>query len=91
MDRKEYQKEWTRRKRLSTKPAKVSTEMVKMSTKEGVSTGLVVDKEKAIKLLKVCSALDRTVAGLYGRENMLDMVRYGDLTMREVRERLIKP
>jgi len=51
--------------------------------------GMTISKEKAVKLLRICSSLDHDIQGLNGRENMLDLVRMGDLTMREIRGRLV--
>jgi len=80
-EKREYQRQWVRQKR-----AKGST---KTAGSTVGSTDLVISKDKAIKLLKICNELDRTIPGLSGkRENMLDLVRMGVLTLREVRERL---
>jgi len=52
--------------------------------------GVMVDAKKAAKLLLICKKLDKEVAGLERRENMLDLVRFGvhGPTVREVRARL---
>lgn len=77
---KEVHKEYMRQKR------KVHT---KGSQNQEVHTdgsqGITVDKDQAIKLLHICDSLDKSINGLYGRVNMLDIVRRGSLTMREVR------
>ena len=51
---------------------------------------IYVTAEKAAKLLMVCHALDRQISGLQGKENLLNMVRYGvsGPTMAGVKESL---
>ena len=53
-----------------------------------LSKDITITKEKAIKLLKICSALDRRITGLQQPENMLDLVRYGSFTMKEIKGKL---
>lgn len=43
--------------------------------REGKAGG--TDHMTAAKLLMVCNALDKQMPGLQGKENLLDMVRYG--------------
>ena len=54
----------------------------------GEAPGVEISKAKAIKLLKICAALDREIQGLGQKESMLDLVRYGDMRMREVGKEL---
>lgn len=51
---------------------------------------IYVTAEKAAKLLMVCQALDKQISGLQGKENLLNMVRYGvsGPTMAGVKESL---
>ena len=56
--------------------------------KEGLPGGITIDKDKAIKLLKICNSLDRTIQGLGKRENMLGMVRYGGINMEDIKIQL---
>lgn len=67
--------------------------IAKRKERQGMTEGMtsvVVDKVKSIKVVKVCYALDRDIEGLAGkRENMLDLVSYGGIPMREVRRVLM--
>lgn len=50
---------------------------------------VLVNSEKAAKLMMICKELDKEMAGLGSKkENLLDLVRYGvsGPTMREVRD-----
>jgi len=51
---------------------------------------ITVDVKKAAKLLMICNSLNKQIGGLNGKENMLDLVRYGvnGPTMRVVMEKL---
>ena len=85
---KEKQKEATkdRVRRYRNKQKGVTLEGV---TLKGVTDySITIDKERAVKLLRVCHHLDRDITGLYGRENMLDLVRYGSISMRDVRNQI---
>ena len=51
--------------------------------------GVTITIDRAIKLLWICNTLDKTITGLAGKkENMLDLVRYGSISMRTVKEKL---
>jgi hypothetical protein len=57
--------------------------------RQGITEGITIDKDKAVKLTKIANALDKEVQGLGGkRENMLDLVRFGGIRMRDVRDRI---
>ena len=48
-----------------------------------------ITKEQAVKLLKVCIALDEKITGLYGKINMLELIRYGKMLMSDVKRELM--
>lgn len=56
----------------------------------GVNKAIEVDTRKAAKLLLICRALDKEVTGLDGKRiNLLTIVRYGDLTLGQVKASLM--
>ncbi len=76
-EKKDYQRKYMQARRSNKEDG---------SNKEGLtlSNGVYIDKEKAIKLARIHNALNKRITGLDGPESMLDLVRYGDFTMREV-------
>ena len=47
---------------------------------------IIINKDKAIKLMTTAHALDRPVLGLGGqKDNMLDLIQYGGMSMRVVK------
>ncbi|KKM88984.1 hypothetical protein LCGC14_1253230 [marine sediment metagenome] len=73
-------------KEQRTEASRLSMQKKRQGLTQGLTldNGVYIDKEKAIKLMKIHSSLDKRIAGLSGTDNMLDLVRYGDFTMREV-------
>lgn len=59
-----------------------------MTKTEGM-TGCDTTIRQAAKLKMVCDALDHDITGLGGKVNMLDLVRYGSISMRDVKAQLI--
>ena len=69
--------------------SKLSMQKKRQGLTQGLTNGVTITKERAIGLLKIAHSLDREIQGLGGRrENMLDLVRYGGISMREVRDAL---
>ena len=79
---REYDKERMRKKRSRTEQVELD------KVEQAPVSQRYITKETAIKLLKVCRALDKEIAGLSGRVNMLDMVWYGNMLMRDVQREL---
>jgi len=53
------------------------------------SRGVTIDREEAVELLKIYSSLDKTISTLTGSANMLALVRFGDIRMSDVRDRIL--
>lgn len=70
--------------------AKSEYQLRYMKRKRSNTGSNMITQERAIKLLKTCHALDSDIQGLGKRENMLDLARYGEISMREVREQIIQ-
>lgn len=45
-----------------------------------------VSVEQAAKLLLICKALDKEISGLHGKVNLLDQVRKGSQTFKEIKD-----
>ena len=92
----EASKERMRRHRLrpNVTPKDVTPKALRPVTPKVPITGgaktIYVTAEKAARLLLICQSLDRQSQGLRGKENLLDLVRYGcsGPTMSGVKESL---
>jgi len=70
-------------------PNKHIPEMIACNRVNKTRLGKGTDKERAAKLLMICRSLDKETRGLDNKkENLLDLVRYGRPTMREVYSKL---
>jgi len=93
-NKKDYQKEYMRKKREavgltgSNIKNSGSNKRVKPTGLTGTK-GSNISKEEAIKLLKICSFLDRQVHGISGESYMPDVVFRGNQSMRHVRDAIL--
>ena len=62
------------------------TDVLLGKSKEGGEIWVGVEREA--KLLLICKSLDKEIHGLTGRVSMLEMVRFGGLSMRGIKASL---